>query len=114
MARAAVLRPGGWVRYDGEEHQVLALGGVSVRLRGHDGSERVVLATHLMTSTGFEVIGRDAAPVVEPFGLLDSLPAEQRLRVPMRPDNRSLNLSNTVAVVVFEAWRQMGFEGAAI
>ena len=49
-----------------------------------------------------------------PQAVLDSLPAEQRLRVPMRPDNRSLNLSNTVAVVVFEAWRQMNFEGAAI
>jgi tRNA (cytidine/uridine-2'-O-)-methyltransferase len=34
-----------------------------------------------------------------------------RVRLPMRPDNRSLNLSNTVAVVVFEAWRQHGFAG---
>ena len=34
------------------------------------------------------------------------------LRLPMLPDNRSLNLSNTVAVAVFEAWRQCGFEGA--
>jgi tRNA (cytidine/uridine-2'-O-)-methyltransferase len=34
------------------------------------------------------------------------------LRLPMRPDNRSLNLSNAVAVTVFEAWRQTGFEGA--
>jgi tRNA (cytidine/uridine-2'-O-)-methyltransferase len=33
------------------------------------------------------------------------------LRLPMRPNNRSLNLSNSVAVMVFEAWRQMGFEG---
>jgi tRNA (cytidine/uridine-2'-O-)-methyltransferase len=33
------------------------------------------------------------------------------LRLPMRPNNRSLNLSNSVAVIVFEAWRQMGFEG---
>jgi tRNA (cytidine/uridine-2'-O-)-methyltransferase len=36
-----------------------------------------------------------------------------RLRLPMRPSNRSVNLSNTVAVVVFEAWRQQGFEGGA-
>ena len=35
------------------------------------------------------------------------------LRLPMRPGQRSLNLSNAVAVVVFEAWRQIGFEGAA-
>ncbi|MEW6314280.1 MAG: tRNA (uridine(34)/cytosine(34)/5-carboxymethylaminomethyluridine(34)-2'-O)-methyltransferase TrmL [Pseudomonadota bacterium] len=46
-----------------------------------------------------------------PQELLDALPEEQRLRLPMRPDNRSLNLSNTVAVVVFEAWRQNGFAG---
>ena len=37
---------------------------------------------------------------------------ERRLRLPMRPGNRSLNLSNAVAVVVFEAWRQCGFNGA--
>ncbi len=37
----------------------------------------------------------------------------QRIRLPMRPNNRSLNLSNTVAVVVFEAWRQQGFAGGA-
>ena len=35
----------------------------------------------------------------------------QRLRLPMRPGNRSLNLSNAVAVVVFEAWRQLGYRG---
>ena len=38
-------------------------------------------------------------------------PATHRLRLPMRPGNRSLNLSNAVAVVVFEAWRQSGFSG---
>ncbi len=37
----------------------------------------------------------------------------QRLRLPMREGNRSLNLSNAVAVVVFEAWRQLGFPGGA-
>jgi tRNA (cytidine/uridine-2'-O-)-methyltransferase len=39
--------------------------------------------------------------------------AEQQLRLPMRPGNRSLNLSNAVAVVVFEAWRQQSFAGGA-
>ena len=43
--------------------------------------------------------------------LRESFAAEQRLRLPMRPDNRSLNLSNTVAVVVYEAWRQNGYAG---
>lgn len=46
-----------------------------------------------------------------PQDLLDALPHGQRLRLPMQPDNRSLNLSNTVAVMVFEAWRQHGFAG---
>ncbi|MCF7222833.1 tRNA (cytidine(34)-2'-O)-methyltransferase [Marilutibacter chinensis] len=46
-----------------------------------------------------------------PDAVLDALPAPQRLRLPMRPGNRSLNLSNSVAVVVFEAWRQHGFDG---
>ena len=38
----------------------------------------------------------------------------RRLKVPMRPGQRSLNLSNSVAVTVFEAWRQNGFGGAAV
>ena len=44
-----------------------------------------------------------------PSEVRDALPAEQRLRLPMKGDSRSLNLSNTVAVMVYEAWRQMGF-----
>lgn len=47
-----------------------------------------------------------------PADLLESLALEQRLRLPMLPQNRSLNLSNTVAVALFEAWRQCGFEGS--
>jgi tRNA (cytidine/uridine-2'-O-)-methyltransferase len=47
-----------------------------------------------------------------PAELLESLPAAQRLRLPMRAGQRSLNLSNAVAVTVFEAWRQQGFAGA--
>ncbi len=41
-----------------------------------------------------------------------SVAPDRQLWVPMRPDNRSLNLSNTVAIVVYEAWRQAGFPGA--
>jgi tRNA (cytidine/uridine-2'-O-)-methyltransferase len=44
-----------------------------------------------------------------PQELLDTFKPEMRLRLPMRPGNRSLNLSNAVAVTVFEAWRQLGF-----
>jgi tRNA (cytidine/uridine-2'-O-)-methyltransferase len=48
-----------------------------------------------------------------PEDVLAKVPEAQRLRLPMRPENRSLNLSNAVAVVVFEAWRQHGFAGGA-
>ncbi len=48
-----------------------------------------------------------------PDTLLESFAPQMRLRLPMRPGNRSLNLSNSVAVVVYEAWRQCGFAGAA-
>lgn len=48
-----------------------------------------------------------------PPAIRDEFPPERRLRLPMRPEQRSLNLSNAVAVTVFEAWRQHGFAGAA-
>ena len=48
-----------------------------------------------------------------PAEVRDSVPAGQRIRLPMLPGQRSLNLSNAVAVVLFEAWRQRGFEGAS-
>jgi tRNA (cytidine/uridine-2'-O-)-methyltransferase len=44
-----------------------------------------------------------------PQALLEEFAPDRRLRLPMRPQQRSLNLSNAVAVVVFEAWRQNGF-----
>lgn len=47
-----------------------------------------------------------------PEALRESIPVAQRLRLPMLQGQRSLNLSNSVAVVVFEAWRQQAFEGA--
>lgn len=48
-----------------------------------------------------------------PAGMLERFPGERLLRVPMRPGNRSLNLSNAVAVIVYEAWRQNAYGGAA-
>lgn len=45
--------------------------------------------------------------------VLGAFPPDRRLRIPMQPGNRSLNLANAVAVVVYEAWRQQGFAGAA-
>jgi len=54
---------------------------------------------------GCETRGLDPA-------LRDTFPTTQRVRLPMRPEQRSLNLSNAVAVAVFEAWRQNGYAGA--
>jgi len=48
-----------------------------------------------------------------PDAVLARWPVGQHLRLPMQPHNRSLNLSNAVAVVVYEAWRQHAFAGAA-
>lgn len=47
-----------------------------------------------------------------PLDILESVPPQRRLRLPMVAGNRSLNLSNAVAVVVYEAWRQNGFMGS--
>lgn len=46
-----------------------------------------------------------------PSEVMDSIPPDNRLRIPMQPSSRSLNLSNAVAIVSYEAWRQLGFEG---
>jgi tRNA (cytidine/uridine-2'-O-)-methyltransferase len=47
-----------------------------------------------------------------PAAVLDRIPPDRHLTIPMRPGNRSINLSNSVAIVIFEAWRQLGFDGA--
>jgi tRNA (cytidine/uridine-2'-O-)-methyltransferase len=57
------------------------------------------------------VFGSESAGLPTP--LRDSVAPNQQLRLPMRAAQRSLNLSNAVAVAVFEAWRQCGFEGSA-
>ena len=84
-----------------------------------DSSRMFALTTH--GSTAFSGIGFRPG-VVFVFGsetkglrpeLRESFPNSQRIRLPMRPENRSLNLSNAVAVVVYEAWRQNGFAGGA-
>jgi tRNA (cytidine/uridine-2'-O-)-methyltransferase len=46
-----------------------------------------------------------------PAALIEALPESNRLRLPMRSESRSLNLSNAAAVVIYEAWRQCGFGG---
>lgn len=58
------------------------------------------------------LFGRETSGL--PAAVPATLPPHERLRIPMRPSNRSLNLSNAVAVVVYEAWRQCGFGGAGL
>jgi tRNA (cytidine/uridine-2'-O-)-methyltransferase len=57
------------------------------------------------------VFGSETAGL--PEAVRERFAPERRVRLPMRPGQRSLNLSNTVAVVVFEAWRQQGYAGGA-
>jgi tRNA (cytidine/uridine-2'-O-)-methyltransferase len=56
------------------------------------------------------VFGSESAGL--PAEVRDAVPPSRQLRLPMRPGQRSLNLSNAVAVAVFEAWRQTGYDGA--
>jgi tRNA (cytidine/uridine-2'-O-)-methyltransferase len=73
-------------------------------------------ARRLYAEVAFEpgdvfVFGAETAGL--PDAMLESFPEAMRLRLPMRAGNRSLNLSNAVAVAVFEAWRQNRFSGAS-
>ncbi|MGQ0429650.1 MAG: tRNA (cytidine(34)-2'-O)-methyltransferase [Gammaproteobacteria bacterium] len=56
------------------------------------------------------LFGRESSGL--PAGLMAAWPRDTVIRLPMLPGNRSLNLSNAVAIVIFEAWRQLGFTGA--
>ena len=71
-------------------------------------------ANRVMTEVAFEpgdafVFGPETAGL--PHEMLERFAPDFRIRIPMLPGNRSLNLSNAVAVAVFEAWRQQGFRG---
>lgn len=101
-----------WARmrvHDGLDEALAVIGG--------DPSRRFALTTHgsvLIGERAFEagdvfVFGRETAGLSETQ--LAAFPLAQRIRLPMRPQQRSLNLSNAVAVTVFEAWRQAGYAG---
>ncbi len=73
-------------------------------------------ATRLYTDVRYAgddvlVFGSETAGL--PEAILACFPEENRLRLPMRPGIRSVNLSNAVAIAVFEAWRQLGFSGGS-
>ena len=93
-ARLHLIRPLGFTLEDAQ-----------LRRAGLDYREYATLRVH-------ETLD-DALAAISPAAVLSTIPDSHRLRLPMRPDNRSLNLSNAVAVVVFEAWRQQGFAGAS-
>ena len=80
--------------------------------------------TFALTTRGAQLLGDVAFKPNDWFvfgnetaGLSDAIrnwfPESQKIRLPMRPGNRSLNLSNAVAVVIFEAWRQAGYAGGS-
>lgn len=85
---------------------------------GGDPKRRFALSTkstQLIGLTAFApgdvfVFGRETAGMTPEQ--MNLFPPEQRLRLPMMPGQRSLNLSNAVAVTVYEAWRQMGYVGS--
>ena len=82
------------------------------------GRQRYALTTRGGTSLYASRLPADAVFVFGsetgglPDAVLDEFPPAARLRIPMRPSVRSLNLSNAVAITVYEAWRQAGFVGA--
>ncbi|MDH3210612.1 MAG: tRNA (uridine(34)/cytosine(34)/5-carboxymethylaminomethyluridine(34)-2'-O)-methyltransferase TrmL [Burkholderiaceae bacterium] len=69
----------------------------------------VTLSDAIWRAGDWFVFGSETAGL--PAAVRNAFPEVQRLRLPMRPGQRSLNLSNAVAVVVFEAWRQNGYAG---
>ena len=73
--------------------------------------------TRLYSDAGFQpgdalIFGSERRGL--PPKVLDLVPPERQLSIPMRAGNRSLNLSNAVALVVYEAWRQNGFSGSGV
>jgi tRNA (cytidine/uridine-2'-O-)-methyltransferase len=96
----------------------------------HGSWDQLLLSCRLDTARSFAFTTHGAQPVHEvrwqagdwlvfgsetaglPAALRDSFAPERRVRLPMRPGQRSLNLSNAVAVAVFEAWRQNDYGGA--
>ena len=104
---------------DYHEHATMAVhdswSALSASLRGRRMLAFATSAQRLFTDVRYArddvlVFGREGDGL--PADILDEFPADRRLRLPMRPGNRSINLSNAVAIAVFEAWRQLGYSGS--
>ncbi len=102
---ADVKRHASWAAFlDAEQPEAHALFAFTTRgARAHD---EVAWPVGAWLVFGSESRGLDPE-------LRERFAADHRIRLPMRPGQRSLNLSNAVAVTVFEAWRQHGFAGSA-
>ena len=98
---ARVIRHADWA------HCKAALAGRRLFAITTKGGERPDRTQH--TDDDVFVFGRETSGL--PTDVMAEFPPERRLRLPMLPGQRSLNLSNAVAVTVFEAWRQRDFEG---
>jgi tRNA (cytidine/uridine-2'-O-)-methyltransferase len=88
----------------------LALGKDDPRLYALSTRGRIAHTVPAYRTGDILLFGQETAGL--PGTLLDAIRPDHRLRIPMRPDCRSLNLGNSVAIVAYEAWRQHGFEGA--
>ena len=85
-----------------------------VAIQGHRLLALTTKASHLYHEIEYQpgdvlLFGSETAGL--PADIQRTIPLNQQLRIPMRPNNRSMNLSNTVAIVSYEAWRQQGFAG---
>jgi tRNA (cytidine/uridine-2'-O-)-methyltransferase len=88
----------------------LALQAADPRLYALSTRGRIAHSTPHYRAGDIFLFGQETAGL--PGALLDAIPPAQRLRIPMQPDSRSLNLGNSVAIVAYEAWRQHNFGGA--
>lgn len=100
---AAVRRHTGWAALLERESPVLE------RCFAFSTRASAAIGTVTHRAGDWLIFGNESAGL--PQALLDGFPPQQRLRLPMRAGQRSLNLSNAVAVAVFEAWRQCGYAG---
>ena len=86
---------------------------VRAKQRCGSGRSAATIAPHEVAFAAGDWLVFGAESCGLPPAVLETFAPERRLRLPMRPGQRSLNLSNAVAVVAYEAWRQLGFAGAA-
>lgn len=95
--------------YEGWDEFLVAAQPVAERMFALTTKGSNVLTKTALQAGDWFVLGSETRGL--PDAVRDFFPPPQRIRLPMMPNNRSLNLSNTAAIIVYEAWRQCGFEG---